>query len=281
MSFNLASATYQASSGFYSLNVPVAGGVSPYTYNFQAYPLSWLQIGNNINIPTIESNPGGTWAIKVIVTDALGNKLQRSLVIKISNGGDPLIGDYPYDQTFSFSSSGAVTSIPTNTAIVNPSSNIGSSSSSSGSSTLSISSPSSSSTSLGSVSNLVNSVGSSSSTAGVIALQASGTGSNVRLATSSQLDSLIAIKNSQLSQLQAIISTTQTQIQVLRNQITNYTVSITNLGIPALQNRLNTILNTLQIAYNAYNKGNIDLTPFNLNITVNLQSIANLTSQKN
>jgi hypothetical protein len=96
-----------------------------------------------------------------------------------------------------------------------------------------------------------------------------------------RISSYIAIKNSQLSQLQAIISTTQTQIQVLRNQITNYTVSITNLGIPALQNRLNTILNTLQIAYNAYNKGNIDLTPFNLNITVNLQSIANLTSQKN
>jgi len=92
--------------------------VPPYSYTFQAYPDTWLQSGKNINIPLVETNPGGTWAIKAIVTDALGNKLQRSLVIKISNGGNPLIGDYPYDQTFSFSSTGAVTSLPTNAAIV-------------------------------------------------------------------------------------------------------------------------------------------------------------------
>lgn len=96
MTFNLGGATYQVSSGYYSLNVPVTGGVSPFTYTYQAFPLTWLQNGNSINIPLIETNPGGTWAIKVIVTDALGNRLQRSLVIKISNGGDPLIGDYPY-----------------------------------------------------------------------------------------------------------------------------------------------------------------------------------------
>lgn len=83
-----------------------------------------------------------------------------------------------------------------------------------------------------------------------------------------------------MSQLQSIVSTTQNQIQTLKNQINNYTISITNLGIPTLQSRLNGILDTLQVAYDAYNKGNIDLTPFNLNVTVNLQSINNLTNQR-
>lgn len=95
-------------------------------------------------------------------------------------------------------------------------------------------------------------VGTATSTVGVIPLQASGTGVNMKLPTSSQLDALInggdivgikqtvqsvitstlscvgktqylsdllgrissyiAIKNSQLSQLQNIIATTQTQI---------------------------------------------------------------------
>lgn len=310
MAFNLNGATYQLASGYYSLNVPVTGGASPYSYNFQAYPSTWLQNGNNINIPLIETNPGGTWAVKVIVTDALGNRLQRSLVIRVSNGGDPLIGDYPYDQTFSFSSTGAVTTTATNSAIVNLST--GASSSSSTASLGTIPNFSTSSTSLG--------LGSSSSTAGVIPLQGSGTGSNVRLPSSSQLDGLInsgdivaikqtiqsvimsslscvgktqylsdllgrissyiAIKNSQLAQLQGIISTTQSQIQTLRTQIANYTAAINNLGIPSLQNKLNDILTTLQVAYNAYNKGNVDLTPYNLNLTVNLQSINNLTNQR-
>jgi len=118
MSFNLNLATYQINAGYYSLSIPVIGGVAPFTYAFQTYPATWIQVGNNLNIPTLQTNPGGTWAIKVIVTDALGNKLLRSLVIKISNGGDPLLGDYPYDQTFTFSSSGALTIVPTNSVIV-------------------------------------------------------------------------------------------------------------------------------------------------------------------
>lgn len=226
-------------------------------------------------------------------------------MVKVSNGGDPLIGDYPYDQTFTFSSTGAVTSIPTNSAIVG----YGSSSSSTSTSS---SSSSSSGSGLG--------VGSTTSTAGVIPLQNSGTGSNVKLPTSTELDTLInagdivaikqtvqkvvmsslscvaktqylndllgristfiVIKTSQLSQLQGILSTTLTQIANLKAQIANYSLSITNLGIPSLQNKLNDILNNLQIAYNAFNNGNVDLTPYNLNITANLQSINNLTNQK-
>lgn len=53
MSLNLNAATYQVSGGYYSLNVPVTGGFSPFTYNFQAYPSTWLPSGNNINIPLI------------------------------------------------------------------------------------------------------------------------------------------------------------------------------------------------------------------------------------
>ena len=117
------------------------------------------------------------WAIKVIVTDVLGNRLQRSLVIKVSNGGDPLIGDYSYDQTFNFDANGAIVSIPTNTAIITSSTRQRTSSSQSSSS--------------GSLNNGA-SFGSASSTTGVIAMQASGTGVNVALPTSSQLDVLIS-----------------------------------------------------------------------------------------
>lgn len=95
-----------------------------------------------------------------------------------------------------------------------------------------------------------------------------------------RIQTYIVIKGSQLSQLQGIMTTTKNQIDSLRIQIDNYTAAINNLGIPALQNKLNDILNNLQLAYNAYNKGNIDLTPYNLNITANLQSINNLTNQK-
>jgi len=116
------------------------------------------------------------WAVKVIVTDALGNKLQRSLVIKVSNGGDPLIGDYAYEQTFSFNSNGQIVSLPVSTAIVT------SSTSSTSSST---SSQTSQSISLGSSSNNGASFGSASSTTGVISLQTSGTGVNTELPTNS------------------------------------------------------------------------------------------------
>lgn len=117
MAFSLNAATYQVNAGYYTLRIPVSGGVPPLTYNFQTYPLTWLQSGESLSIPTAEAISGGVWALKVIVTDSLGNKLRRSLVIKINNGGDPLIGDYAYDQTFTFSSSGVVTSLPTTTSV--------------------------------------------------------------------------------------------------------------------------------------------------------------------
>jgi hypothetical protein len=169
MSFNLNAATYQVQNGFYALYIPTRGGVSPATYNYQAYPATWQQSGNSLLIPVLQTNPGSIWALKVIVTDALGNKLQRSLVIKISNGGDPLIGDYSYDQTFTFSSSGAITSIPTSTSIVTSSTTTNTSTESS----------SSSSSANGA------SFGSTSSATGVITLQASGTGVSTTLPGSS------------------------------------------------------------------------------------------------
>jgi predicted nucleic acid-binding Zn-ribbon protein len=95
-----------------------------------------------------------------------------------------------------------------------------------------------------------------------------------------RIETYIAIKSSQASQLSSIIATTQSQIASLRNQIGSYNTAISNLGIGGLQARLNDILDTLQLAYNAFNNGNIDLTPYNLNITANLQSIGNLTAQK-
>lgn len=52
MTFNLNGATYEVVSGYYSLYIPVVGGVDPLTYNFQAYPSTWLQSGNKINIPS-------------------------------------------------------------------------------------------------------------------------------------------------------------------------------------------------------------------------------------
>ena len=83
-----------------------------------------------------------------------------------------------------------------------------------------------------------------------------------------------------MGQLQTILNNTLAQIQSLRNQITQYSNSVTKLEIPGLQTQLTSIINNLQIAYNAYNAGNIDLTPYNLNLTANLQSIANLTQQR-
>ena len=73
---------------------------------------------------------------------------------------------------------------------------------------------------------------------------------------------------------------TQAQIASFRAQIADYTQKIQDLGIPALQVQLSTVLDSLQLAYNAYNNANVDLTPFNLNITINMQSINNLTQQK-
>lgn len=95
-----------------------------------------------------------------------------------------------------------------------------------------------------------------------------------------RIETFITIKQSQSNQLNTIYNNTLGQIAALKLQIANYTSAIGQLGIPGLQSQLTGILNNLQLAYNAYNAGNVDLTPYNLNITANLQSIANLTGQR-
>lgn len=50
-----------------------------------------------------------------------------------------------------------------------------------------------------------------------------------------------------------------------------------NLDILGLQNQLSTILANQQQAYDKFNAANVDLTPYNLNITINLQNINKLT----
>lgn len=117
MSFDLNSANYQSVSGFWDLSIPVLGGVNPLTYSFQSLPAIWMQSGNDLLIPTTATSMGGTWAVKVIVTDALKNSLQRSLLIKIS-GGAIYIGDYPYSQTFTFTASGAATVSPASSTLL-------------------------------------------------------------------------------------------------------------------------------------------------------------------
>ena len=301
MSFDLNSASYQSVSGFWDLSIPVTGGVNPLSYAYQSLPATWLQNGNNIQIPTAATSLGGTWAVKVIVSDALGNQLQRSLLIKIS-GGAIYIGDYPYNQIFTFSASGAATVAPSASTLL----------------TTSTTSSSSSGTVSTSTVNNVNTFGNPSSTAGVITLQAQGTGSNTALPTNSQLDTIInsgdsvtitqtvqrviastlsctqksgylfdflgrissyiAIKQAEAAQLTNIITSSQRQIAQLNAQINNYTTSIANLNIPSLQGQLSTLLSNLQNAYNLFNAGNVDLTPYNLNISANLQSISKLTN---
>jgi predicted nucleic acid-binding Zn-ribbon protein len=301
MSFDLNSASYQSVSGFWDLFIPVTGGVNPLAYNYQSLPATWLQAGNNLEIPTAATSLGGTWAVKVIVSDALGNSLQRSLLIKIS-GGAIYIGDYPYSQVFTFTSSGAATVSPASSTLL----------------TSSTSSSSTSSASNSASSSVVNSFGSTPSTAGVISLQSAGTGSNTALPTDAQLDAIInsgdsvtitqtvqkviastlsctqktgylddflgriqsyiVIEQTQASQLANIITSSQKQISQLNDQINNYSNSITNLGIASLQGQLSSLLASLQTAYNNYNAANVDLTPYNLNITANLQSVSQLTA---
>lgn len=96
-----------------------------------------------------------------------------------------------------------------------------------------------------------------------------------------RIETFIAIKGSQVAQLSSIVINTKQQIAAINVQIANYTAAIEELGIVGLQAELESVLNNLQIAYNAYNAQNVDLTPFNLNITANLQMISNLTSQRN
>jgi hypothetical protein len=301
MSFDLNSASYQTVSGFWQLGIPVVGGVNPLSYNYQSLPATWLQSGNNLMIPTAATSLGGTWAVKAIVTDSLGNSLQRSLLIKIS-GGAIYIGDYPYSQTFTFSASGAATVSPSSSTLL----------------TSSTSAPLSTSSSSSIVNSNVNIFGNPTSTAGVISLQSSGTGSNTALPTNAQLDTLInsgdsvsitqtvqrvisstlsctqktgylndflgriesyaSIKQTEANQLGNIIASNQNQITTFNNLITNYTASIASLGIPTLQGRLASLLVTLQSSYDSYNSANVDLTPYNLNISANLQSINQLSS---
>lgn len=117
LSFDLNSASYQSISGYWQLNVPVIGGVSPLTYSYQSLPSTWSQTGNTLLIPTTATQLGGTWPVKVIITDALGNSLQRTLLIKIS-GGAIYIGDYPYNQIFTFTSNGAATTSPSSSTLL-------------------------------------------------------------------------------------------------------------------------------------------------------------------
>ena len=62
------------------------------------------------------------------------------------------------------------------------------------------------------------------------------------------------------------MANTKNQIASLQAQIANYTGAIGGLGIPSIQIELESILNSLQIAYNAYNAANVDLTPYNLKL---------------
>jgi hypothetical protein len=156
LGFDLNSASYQSVSGFWDLSIPVTGGINPLTYSYQTLPTTWIQSGNNLEIPTIATAAGGTWAIKVIVSDALGNQLQRSLLIKIS-GGAIYIGDYPYNQTFTFSASGAATVSPASSTFLTTSTPTYSSSGSASNSV---------------VRDQTNTFGNPSSTAGVISLRA-------------------------------------------------------------------------------------------------------------
>lgn len=84
-----------------------------------------------------------------------------------------------------------------------------------------------------------------------------------------------------MTQLSSIVANTKQQIATINVQIANYTAAIETLGIAGLQAELESVLNNLQIAYNAYNAQNVDLTPYNLNITANLQSISTLSSERN
>lgn len=301
MSFNISAANYQVISGYWQLTIPVSGGVQPCTYNFQTIPATWIQNGNHLNIPLPATTVGGTWATKIIVTDALSNSLQRSLLINI-NGGSIYIGDFPYNQTFNYSPTGAVTATPSTTTISTTSSGSSSSSSSS-------SAPN------------VNTFGNPTSVAGVIPLKSQGPGVNVVLPTSDQLDALInsgdvvtitqtaqsviastlsctqkasylydflgrigsyiTIKQSQASQIQSIITNSAQNAALLNSQIANYTNSITQLNLPNLESQLKAALASLQTAYNTFNAANVDLTPYNLNITANLQSINTLSQNLN
>ena len=51
-----------------------------------------------------------------------------------------------------------------------------------------------------------------------------------------------------------------------------------NLDIGGLQNQLANILANQQQAYDKFNAANVDLTPHNLNITINLQNIKKLAN---
>lgn len=290
MSFDVNSASYQVVSGYWAVNVPVIGAIPPLVYNYQTLPAGWAQAQNTLQIPQAAAVLGGSWNLKVIVTDALQNKLQRTLVVKISEGAI-FLGDYAYD--FLFASVSSTPPAPASNKITTQYS-------------------SSSST------NSATSFGATPSTAGVISLQTSSPGANTPLPTSGQLDSLInsgdvvsiaqtvqqviastltctqksgylndflgriqsyiSIKQSQANQFDNIISNSQAQINAINAQITNFTTSISALGIPSLQVKQAGLLTDLQRAYDAFNAANVDLTPYNLNVTANLNSINNLSS---
>ena len=110
--FDLNSAFYEDIDGYWSLNIPVDGAAAPVTYSYQTLPAGWIQVGNTLRIPTAAALVGGTWAVKVSVTDSLGISYRRSILVRI-DGGSVFLGSYPYDQTFTFSETGAATVTPT------------------------------------------------------------------------------------------------------------------------------------------------------------------------
>ena len=298
--FDLNSASYEIAGGYWSLNVPVTGAVLPAEYSYFTLPAGWIQVGNSLRIPSALA--GGTFQVIVSVTDASGNTYRRRLLIRI-DGASIFLGDFDPNQILSFSDSGAVTTSASSSAVLNSASSS------------SVISTQSGATSLGSN---ANSFGNPSSTAGVITLESSNPGINKPLPTAAQLDALInsgdivsitqtiqsviastltctqktgylndflariesfiVIKERQAGSIQGIIDLDNNQVANLQAQITTLEASIADLGIPGLQERLANLLVRLQQAYDAYNAANIDLTPFNLNISANLQTIQRLST---
>ena len=103
LSIDLNGASYIVKEGFWHVDIPIKGGASPYIYTYQSYLSSWKQVGNLILIPAAAAEIGGEWVLRLIVTDALRNRLQRTILIKILGGG-VYLGDYNYDQIVNLSS---------------------------------------------------------------------------------------------------------------------------------------------------------------------------------
>jgi len=93
-----------------------------------------------------------------------------------------------------------------------------------------------------------------------------------------RIESLIFIKEGQAQQKNTFINTNADLIKSLNAQIATLTAAANNLDLPGLQGQLTTILASQQEAYDRFNAANVDLTPFNLNITVNNQNVNKLNA---